>query len=313
MPYGKILVVDDLDANVYVARGFLAPYGLEVDSADSGYDAIRKIEGGAVYDLILMDHMMPQMDGIETVKRLRKMGYNEPIVAFTANAIIGQEEVFMRQGFDGFASKPIQSTHLNDVLNKFVRDKQPPELIEAAKEMAGDIFAKISISQVSHTELCRDFAKSQKNIMPEMQRALEANDFKTAHLLAHTLKSLAGLIGENNLATLAADAEKAFRSAETICLNSLTTEVENVLTKLNAIYKDTPAPPLTTDTREIAKLLNKLEAFLQQSNAEAINLLPQLRTIPNTQDIITQIENYNFECALVSLINLKSKGENTGS
>jgi len=298
MPYGKILVVDDLAANVYVARGFLAPYGLKVDSADNGFSAIQKIESGEVYDLILMDHMMPQMDGIETVRRIREMGYTGAIVAFTANALVGQEELFLKNGFDSFTSKPIQSTHLNSLLNKFVRDTQSPELIAAAKNMSGDIYAKINSQQISHTELCKDFAKSQSNIIPEIQRVMESKDFKTAHLLTHTLKSLAGLIGEDELRTLAANAEADFRKEIIPDITQLSTELERVLKKLNDIYRIPAQPPQITDPTKIAEILDNLQNFLLQNNAEVITLIPDLVAIPKTEDIVHNIENYNFTQAL---------------
>jgi HPt (histidine-containing phosphotransfer) domain-containing protein len=83
-----------------------------------------------------MDHMMPKMDGVEATKIIRELGYNEPIVALTANAVAGQAEVFFKNGFDDFISKPIDIRRLNAVLNKLVRDKQPPEVIEEARRQA---------------------------------------------------------------------------------------------------------------------------------------------------------------------------------
>jgi len=132
MPYGRVLVVDDVEANIYVSKGLLAPYYLNVDSVNSGISAINKIKSGEVYDIIFMDHMMPEMDGIEAVKHIRDLDYKEPIVALTANAVAGQLEIFIDNGFDDFISKPIDLRQLNTVLNKFVRDKQPQEVIEAA-------------------------------------------------------------------------------------------------------------------------------------------------------------------------------------
>ena len=136
MPYGSIMIVDDVEINIYVATGLLAPYGLNIDTVDSGFAAIEKIKSGMTYDIIFMDHMMPQMDGIEATKIIRDMGYEHPIVALTADAVIGQAEIFLANGFDDFISKPIDVRQMNAVLNKLVRDKQPPEVIEAARRQA---------------------------------------------------------------------------------------------------------------------------------------------------------------------------------
>jgi len=133
MPYGKVLVVDDVASNIYVARGMLSPYGLTIDSAASGIEAVEKIKNGNIYDIIFMDHMMPVMDGIETVKKIRMMGYERAIIALTANAIIGREEMFLQNGFDDFISKPVDSRELNQALNDFIRNKKPPEVVEAAR------------------------------------------------------------------------------------------------------------------------------------------------------------------------------------
>jgi signal transduction histidine kinase/CheY-like chemotaxis protein len=133
MPYGKVLIVDDVESNIYVAKGIMAFYELSIDTAVSGFDAIEKIKNGNVYDIIFMDHMMPAMDGIEAVKILRELGYKAPIIALTANALTGQMEIFLENGFDGFISKPIDTRQLNVTLNKLIRDKQPPEVLEAAR------------------------------------------------------------------------------------------------------------------------------------------------------------------------------------
>jgi signal transduction histidine kinase/CheY-like chemotaxis protein/ABC-type amino acid transport substrate-binding protein len=139
MPYGKVLVVDDMEPNLYVAKGLLAPYGLSIETASSGFEAIDIIKNGAKYDIIFMDHFMPKMDGVETVKKIRDLGYTRPIVALTANVIDGQEEMFLANGFDAFISKPLDIRQLNAVLNQLVRDKYSDETIEAARQLKGDL------------------------------------------------------------------------------------------------------------------------------------------------------------------------------
>jgi PAS domain S-box-containing protein len=134
MPYGSVLIVDDVEANLFVAKGLMRPYGLVIETAVSGYEALEKVRGGNRYDIIFMDHMMPGMDGIETTKQIRLAGYTHPVVALTANAISGQKEMFLENGFDDFISKPIDIRQLNYILNKKIRDKQPPEVIEDARK-----------------------------------------------------------------------------------------------------------------------------------------------------------------------------------
>ncbi|MCL2802156.1 MAG: ATP-binding protein [Treponema sp.] len=123
MPNGRVLIVDDVDTNLYVAQGLMQPYGLQIETINSGFEAIEKIKNNEVYDIIFMDHMMPKMGGIEATEIIRKTGYTNPIVAFTANAVVGQEEMFLANGFNAFIAKPIDSYELDQILKRFIKDK----------------------------------------------------------------------------------------------------------------------------------------------------------------------------------------------
>jgi len=122
MPHGKVLVVDDVESNLYVIRGMLEPYELQYETCSSGKEAIDKIKGGKVYDIIFMDQMMPEMDGTEAMNVIRQMGYTKPIVAFTANVLVDQLEELLRVGFDDFVSKPVDGGMLDRVLSKYIKD-----------------------------------------------------------------------------------------------------------------------------------------------------------------------------------------------
>jgi signal transduction histidine kinase/CheY-like chemotaxis protein len=121
----RVLVVDDVEINLEVARGLMEPYGLTVDCVLSGREAVERVAGGEPrYNLILMDHMMPEMDGIEAVRIIRNeidsdYARTVPIVALTANALAGNEEMFLKHGFNGFISKPIDILRLDEVLKKW--------------------------------------------------------------------------------------------------------------------------------------------------------------------------------------------------
>jgi CheY-like chemotaxis protein len=128
----KVLVVDDVPSNIQVAQGYLRLYKLEPDSAGSGEEAIAKMETNR-YDLVFMDHMMPGMDGVETVRRLREGGDKTPRVVLTANALIGNDEMFASKGFDGFLSKPLKAVDMDKTLLRFIpREKQGAAAAEEA-------------------------------------------------------------------------------------------------------------------------------------------------------------------------------------
>jgi signal transduction histidine kinase/FixJ family two-component response regulator/HPt (histidine-containing phosphotransfer) domain-containing protein len=142
MPYGKVLVVDDLQTNLDVMTGLLMPYGLKVDTVVSGREAVERIRTENVrYDLIFMDHMMPEMDGIEAVRLIRHeiggdYARTVPIVVLTANAIAGNREMFLESGFNDFIAKPIDIKQLDLVLNQWIRDIQNEETLKAAETQA---------------------------------------------------------------------------------------------------------------------------------------------------------------------------------
>lgn len=117
----KALIVDDNKLNIKVATRLLGPYNFDVDTASSGKDCIYKIKEGTNYDIIFLDHMMPEMDGIEVLHVLRKLeGYNiPPVVALTANAITGMKEMYLKEGFDEYLSKPINVSELNKLIKKY--------------------------------------------------------------------------------------------------------------------------------------------------------------------------------------------------
>lgn len=133
LSYAKVLVVDDVETNIAVAKGMMKPYGMQVDGVNSGQRAIEIIRAlEPRYSAIFMDHMMPGMDGVEATRIIREdigtdYARTIPIIALTANAIVGSEEIFLRKGFQGFISKPIDAAKLDAILQRWVRDKSLEE------------------------------------------------------------------------------------------------------------------------------------------------------------------------------------------
>jgi CheY-like chemotaxis protein/anti-sigma regulatory factor (Ser/Thr protein kinase) len=141
MPYGRVLVVDDLATNLDVMKGLLMPYGLQVDTVLSGREAVEAVGRGEVrYDVVFMDHMMPEMDGIEATRIIRNELGSEyarevAIIALTANAVSGNREMFLEKGFTDFISKPIDIKRLDMVLNQWIRDRQSAATLREAEEL----------------------------------------------------------------------------------------------------------------------------------------------------------------------------------
>ncbi len=127
-PQARILVVDDNKMNLMVVKGLLKHSRMQIDTVMSGQECLNKVETNR-YDIIFMDHMMPEMDGMETVRRLHEMTENKSatarIVALTANAVVGAKEMYLAAGFDDFLAKPIRGAQLEKMILHYL----PPELV----------------------------------------------------------------------------------------------------------------------------------------------------------------------------------------
>ncbi|MFI3114957.1 MAG: PAS domain-containing protein [Clostridia bacterium] len=132
-PECKVLVVDDNLVNIKVAQGLMKPYQFEIATAENGEEAVNKIKKNK-YDMVFMDHMMPVMDGIDATIAVRALEgdyyKNLPIIALTANAIIGTKEMFIKEGMNDFLAKPIKISALNDILVKW---------LPSNKQIVGDV------------------------------------------------------------------------------------------------------------------------------------------------------------------------------
>ncbi|MCL2029140.1 MAG: PAS domain-containing protein [Deltaproteobacteria bacterium] len=247
MPYGSVMIVDDMEMNIYVAEGLLAPYGLKIDSAGSGFEAIERIKEGNFYDIVFMDHMMPKMDGMEATKIMRSMGYHGSIVALTANAVSGQEEIFLSNGFDGFISKPIDVRHLNNILNKMIRDKQTPEVIEAARRQSvghdegpfgqeSDAFVDPRIIEVFIRDASRSIAALDS--INTKDGPLDYEDKRMYETHVHGMKNALANIGKPELSAIAFELEISARDGY---IESMTSETSAFIDSLRAIVKDLAA------------------------------------------------------------------------
>jgi len=305
MPYGSVLVVDDVESNIYVSKGMLLPYGLKIDTASSGFEAIKKIEEGNVYDIVFMDHMMPKMDGIETTKRMRKMGYTQTIVALTANAIIGRAEMFLKNGFDGFISKPIDSRELNLVLNELIRNKKPPEVVEEARrEIAKQ--KELQASQASKPAISKELVIATvhdiQNVLIVLEELLpKLNSINTEELglyttTVHGMKSALSNIGEKQLSGTALKLEMAAKNGDIELIKNETPEfcnkLKELLKKINPTETNKGDENISSEDMDfIRNKLNEFksacEKFIIRDAKNALNALKQ-KTLPQKINSIVE-------------------------
>ncbi|MCL2218861.1 MAG: ATP-binding protein [Chitinispirillia bacterium] len=274
MPYGKIMIVDDVETNIYVAKGLMIPYGLQIDSAISGMAAIEKVKAGDLYDIIFMDHMMPKMDGIEATKILREIGYDRPIVALTANAVAGQADVFLQNGFDDFISKPIDIRKLNLLLNKMIRDKQPPEVLEEARKAAsakkdrGQSSASRTRRSAASPHFTKIFVQDAKKSVAALEALVQKGgsyseeDIQTYIIHTHGMKSALAYVGKMNLSEVALKLELLGRDNDTV---AITAETPPFLESLRAVIEE-----LSAEEESIAAVA--VETRLSGKGVDGINI-----------------------------------------
>jgi len=303
MPYGRVLVVDDVETNLYVAAGLMKPYRLQIDTVMSGYDAVERIKSGKAYDIVFMDHMMPEMDGMMTTKYLRTMGYTAPIVALTANAVAGQADIFLQNGFDDFISKPIDIRQLNSILNKLIRDKQPPEVIEAARRSCKDAMPGVSaMNQQTDTLLLESFIRDARKVAAMLEEQgqkpgwLETEEnLRTFTIMVHGIKSSLRNIGEAELSELAYKLEIAGRERD---IDVITASVPLFLSELRALIKKVePKQDEYGAYEDIEGLRSKLlaikEMCTEYNRKGALDLLANIKNYSKeTKKVLDSIKDY---------------------
>ncbi|MCL2053552.1 MAG: ATP-binding protein [Oscillospiraceae bacterium] len=278
MPYGSVLVVDDVSSNLQVAKGMLMPYGLEIELVPSGFEAIDKVEQGKVYDIIFMDHMMPKMDGIMTTQILREKGYQNPIVALTANALVGQAEMFMKNKFDGFISKPIDSREMNTILNEFIRNRKPDEVVEEARALQKQMqeqqrmlkAAAIKQDPAVTTELEKCFVWDAGNAIPILEDicacpkdSLDKADIESYIIVVHGMKSALVNIGEKEMAKDALKLEHAGKIRDYAIIEEFTPSFLKAIKGLVDRYTPKSADSGSVASCEKTFLKEKLEEFIK--------------------------------------------------
>lgn len=223
----KVLVVDDEPMNLTVAKGIFENYQMIVKTVISGKEAIAACEKER-FDIIFLDHMMPEMDGIETLKQLRKMqkesGQEYIIVAFTANAVSGAKKMFMEEGFDEFVSKPIETMTLERVLCK-VLPKSSITYVSEEKEAVKADERKTNFDRNAGLQYCRGDEMFYRELLAQfhsesvkkrqmIEADYEQKNMEDYRIRVHALKSTAKMIGAENLSDLAKDLEMAAKEKD---------------------------------------------------------------------------------------------------
>lgn len=321
-PEARILIVDDNEVNLKVVLGLLQPLEMQMDTALSGKEAIRMIEE-VKYDLIFMDHMMPDLDGVETTHVIRRFHseYSDvPIIALTANVIAGTKEMFLREGMNDCVTKPIEVKSIVSKLRRWLPNEKQVHVSAAREEppkrkgrlAIEGLDTEYALKLLGTEELYRSVLKDYHRLIGKksaaIQEAFEKKDWKTYTIEVHALKSASRQIGAVVLAEGAAALEKAGREEDLQFLGANTGPVlqlyrsyEDILGPFLAEEEDEgPKEPATDEALEgfLRRLseamddldMDQMEAVLQEMSAhsyqgERQELVGQLRESVGEMDV----------------------------
>ncbi len=245
-PTARVLAVDDNMINLQVIVGLLQPHKIKVDTADSGKECLRMVQREQ-YDLVLMDHVMPEMGGIETLRAIRAMEgmyyKNLPVVAVTATAMNGIREMFEAAGFQAYIPKPIDIKKLEEVVLRFISSDKIAYGATANEEEQEEMHLYIpGVDTKLGIELCGGDPENYLSLLQIMvtdgrkklellERYRENENYESYRIEAHALKSAAASIGATELSRIAMEQEYA-------CKENRLTEVASNHRKLCSAYKN---------------------------------------------------------------------------
>ncbi len=316
-----VLVVDDNRMNIRVVEGLLKEYQIQVSFALSGEEALKKIKTKE-YDLIFMDHMMPGMDGVEALHRIRSLEDDYfkqiPVIALTANAIAGAREMFMREGFNDFVPKPIESSVLVRALKRHivfrrnvVHSEKKTEVLEVVQEketekeniqkpqlVIGNLDVKKGIlycgNEKNYIDILRTHLESGKEHLDLIKNLYTQKNWKDYTVAVHGTKSSMLSIGAVTLSEMAKKLEAAGKEMNTVYIyenhESMIIEYGRVLSLISNWFKETEGIDEVTEAQtkptiseaEFEKALVELE--------EASYMLDGVQMM----QIIEELEKYSF-------------------
>ena len=317
-PDAHILVVDDNDINLTIAEGLLEPLKVKIDTAGGGLEAIEKA-GANDYDIILMDHMMPEVDGVDATRKIREIrGESDKtvIIALSANAMEESRTLFKEVGMNDFVAKPIDVKDLVTALKKWLPEEkiQPVEESTFAGTEDGinaDILP-VSIdgldtgsavralgSAALYDKIAGEYYRSGEDKLNGIRKAYEDKDWPDYTIRVHALKSSSRQIGAIKLGDMAEELEKAGKAGDIDVIekntNSTLDEFGSLLDKLKSVYdtgEDTSDKPMIDD-ETFDSLLKKLEHACDELDMDEMedvsSALKEYNYIQDVQELIAKL------------------------
>ncbi|OBV39480.1 response regulator [Janthinobacterium psychrotolerans] len=325
-----LLLVEDNEVNQEVAQHILGDAGIRVDIAGNGAIALAKIAENQ-YDGVLMDCQMPVMDGYQATRKLRQdPRYSSlPVIAMTANAMVGDREKCLDAGMNDFIAKPIDVAQLFGTLARWVAPSAPqaaavaqaqPQLDEALPAVPGlkmaEALRRVGGNAGLMRKLLDRFVETQFDAMLRIAVAIENNQLEKAIREAHTLKGLAGNIGAGGLADSAARVEHLLSlgshdglpQALEACTQALDELVPKIAQALQGRVTPAPGLAVAVDRAQLESRLRELSQLLLQDDAQAVKHLDGIAPMlvaagqaEHARQLKRMLGQYDFEGALAQL------------
>jgi CheY-like chemotaxis protein len=231
-PDMHILIVDDVTINLKVVRGLIAPYKMQIDCCTSGNEALRLVQE-KTYDIVFLDHMMPGMDGIETLKAIRALDgeyfQKLTVIALTANAVKGMREMFLENGFQDYLGKPIEIARLDAVLTQWIpQNKRVKERhkVAAVDNNSASWFDELQYIEgldlqdgLSHVgglenymEVLKQFHLEMNIYIEDVKTTFDEMNWEDYALQLHAIKGAFGTIGMKSISEWAKELEEAVKT-----------------------------------------------------------------------------------------------------
>ncbi|MDR1776550.1 MAG: response regulator [Desulfovibrio sp.] len=309
-PDFHVLVVDDVATNLKVVTGLLAPYQVPVDSALSGEEALRLVQEKH-YDLVFMDHMMPDMDGIETTAAIRALGgdfLNLPIVALTGNAVSGMRELFLESGFNDFLSKPVEMKEFIRLMRRWVPvEKRRESAARRRDEIVESLLCSIhgldcrkgllltGGEDANYRSLLETYCDDMTARVEFLSLAQAEADLTCFVTQAHAVKTASANVGAQELAIEASILEDAGRRGDMSAIRKrvelsrkkLTELVEHIRVALQRFSDSVDSSLPSTPPEGFASRLRLLESALDAENVnEADKLISELGALRPSAEIV---------------------------
>ena len=343
----EVLLVEDNPINQLVATEILEKVKIRVDTANSGLSAIDAIKQ-KVYDLILMDVQMPEMDGLEATRLIRsdRTNIDLPIIAMTANAMIGDREKCIDAGMNDYVTKPIDTSELFKTMSKWLKRSQKKEDIDTQSkktvetrltddELPADLpgidmasgLKRIGGNKKLFKKILQEFLKTYEKVVEEIRDAYQAKDTELLTRTVHTLKGVAGNFSANDLQEAALQLEASIKQGKDDefhpRLATLEDELAIVLNSARSLEAAAPPPKEDPDTQQEPKeidptkfspIINELYALVKQSNLKAVSYLESvkeemtgIRLDDKIENLDNQINMFDFNNAQATLHEIADK------